>query len=281
MKKNQNKKGIVILFTFLISMVLLSVFMHFMKYSEQEWLKYFDNIDGLKKISNFSFWWYISTSELYGAIMYVFPILLIIISSYNIFNILHSGFLRNITLIIGYKKAILIEIIKSWKCAFILPIVSFFTFIISSICYHNNKILPYIETDGYPFQLVNDFMETMNPYVFMLIYFIILILFGVFIINIGLCVSRYLKKFYLVPIGSFIIFILIENVNNLLIAPLISHLTGIEKMMNAFSLYNLYYFSSLPSLVWEFVYALILVFLSTGIVYYVYSQKENMVMEYD
>ena len=213
--------------------------------------------------------------------MYVFPILLIIISSYNIFNILHSGFLRNITLIIGYKKAILIEIIKSWKCAFILPIVSFFTFIISSICYHNNKILPYIETDGYPFQLVNDFMETMNPYVFMLIYFIILILFGVFIINIGLCVSRYLKKFYLVPIGSFIIFILIENVNNLLIAPLISHLTGIEKMMNAFSLYNLYYFSSLPSLVWEFVYALILVFLSTGIVYYVYSQKENVVMEYD
>lgn len=124
-------------------------------------------------------------------------------------------------------------------------------------------------------------METMNPYVFMLIYFIILILFGVFIINIGLCVSRYLKKFYLVPIGSFIIFILIENVNNLLIAPLISHLTGIEKMMNAFSLYNLYYFSSLPSLVWEFVYALILVFLSTGIVYYVYSQKENVVMEYD
>lgn len=66
---------------------------------------------GTLRIFAISFWWYISTSELYGAIMYVFPILLIIISSYNIFNILHSGFLRNITLIIEYKKAILIYLI--------------------------------------------------------------------------------------------------------------------------------------------------------------------------
>lgn len=281
MKKELNKRNMLVVILFLMFMIIISIIVHFNKYSETRWLTFFDNIDGLQKISKFSFWWYIGTYDIFGAIIYIYPIILILISCYSFYKVYHSGFFQNIILIVGYKKGIILEIIKSWKYSLILPLVSLISFGICSFCYPNSKILKYVETDGYPFQLVNDFMETMNPYLFMIIYLFLLILFGIIIINIGLCFVRFIKKFYLVVIISFISFIFIENVNNLLIAPIVAKITGIAKMMNGFSLYNIYYINSCPSFIWEIIFTLILFSLSTIVVFMIYSKKENVVLDYE
>ena len=281
MKKILNKKNILIVIIFLFGMLLLSMMFHFFKYSETEWLKHFDNLDGLQKINKFSFWWYISTYELFGAIIFIYPILLILISCYSFFEIYRSGFFQNIILISGYKKTFVFELLKAWKCSLILPLISIISFILSSLFYPNSKILSYVETDGYPFQLVNDFMEVMNPYLFMILYFILLILFGLTVINIGFCFVKIFKKFYLVVISSFVCFVFLENINNLLIAPIVAKLTNIPKMMNGFSLYNLYYLNSSPSFWWEFIFAMLLFSVSTFVVLLIYSKREKVILDYE
>lgn len=281
MKKILNKKNILVVGIFLLLMIITSIVLHFYKYSEVEWLKHFDDLSGLQKISKFSFWWYIGTYELFGAVMYIYPIILIFISCNSFFKIYRSGFFQNIIMITGYKKMIFLEILKSWSYSLILPLILIISFIICSFCYPNSNLLKYVETDGYPFQLVNDFMETMNPYLFIIIYLILLILLGIVIINIGLCCIKLWKKFYLVSIVSFITFIFIENINNLLIAPIIAKITGVEKMMNGFSLYNVYYLNSAPSFIWIIVFTIFWFILSTLFVLYTYSKKERVILDYE
>lgn len=281
MTKIIQKKNFVIAIIILILIVLASVCLHFQKYNTVEWLKHFDCLEGLNKISYFSFWWYLCVYDLLGGFIYIFPILLIALSCYSFSNIYHTGFIQNIILRVGYKKTMLFEILKSWIYALILPIVSLITFIISRFCYSNSTILNYVETDGYPFQLVSDFMSKDNPYLFMIIYFVILFLFGIIIINFGLICTRYLKRFSLISISSFLLFIFIENINNLLIAPLIADLSGIEEMMNGLSIYNLYYLNSIPSLIWEVTFAITFVIITTLFVFLSYRSEEKVVLEYD
>ncbi len=281
MKKIINKKNIYFLTSILIFVIILSIVFHFYKYSETEWLKHFDNTSGLDQISNFSFWWYIGTYGLIGTLIYIYPIILVVLSCNSFYKIYRSGFFQNIISRVGYKKTIILEIIKSWIYSLILPLTSFISFIICKFCYPNSTITKYVNADGYPFQLVNDFMENMNPYLFMVIYFILLVIFGIIIINIGLCFIKLVKKFYLVVLGSFITFIFIENVNNLLLAPLVANITGIEKMMNGFSLYNIYYLNSCPSFIWEIIFSIVLLIVSSIVVVKLYSKKEQVILDYE
>lgn len=281
MKKILNKKLYILTISFMLLALIISIIMHLTKYSDVEWLKYFDDLSGLRKISKFSFWWYIGTNELYGTIAYIFPIILLTASCYSFFTIYHSGYFQNIILIAGYKKSIVSEILKSWLYSLILPIISLISFFISGFIYPNKKILAYSETDGFPFQLVNKFMESINPYVFIVIYMLLLILFGIIIINIGLCFARYIKKYYLSCLASFITIIFFENFNNLLIAPLVAKITGITKMANGFSIYNIYYLDSCPSFLWMIIFTILLFCLTSIILFKIYNKKEDVVLDYE
>lgn len=281
MKKMLNKKNIILLTSLLLFFIILAIIMHFNKYSESEWLKHFDDTSGLQKISNFSFWWYIGTYSVFGAVIYIYPIILVSIACINFFTVYRSGFFQNVVMRVGYKKTMTIEVIKSWIYALILPLVSSLSYIICRFCYSNSIITKYIDAEGYPFQLVNDFMENMNPYLFMIIYFLLITIFGIIIINIGLCLTRVVKKFYLVVLGAFITFIFIENINNLLIAPIVSNILGWKEMMNGFSLYNIYYLNSCPNFIWEILFSLFWLFISTLFVYILYSKRESVILEYE
>ena len=278
MKKKIDRNSIILILSILCLALFISVLSHFFKYSETEWLKHFNDISALEKISSFSFWWYICTYSFFGIAMYLYPLVLIICACYAFHNVFQSGFLQNIVIRSNYKKTIFYEIIKSWRYALVLPTILLIFFIVSSILFPNFEILSYNQTDGFPFQLVNNFMEEMNPFLFMIIYFIILIFLGIVIINIGICMILYFKKFYLLTIGSFLILIFIENINNFFLAPLISSITGIEKMLNGFSIYNLYYLDASPSIFWSLGYVLILFTISLIFVYLLYRKKENVVL---
>ena len=203
------------------------------------------------------------------------------ISASEFFEIYHTGFFLNIIQRIGYKKTIVTEMLKAYKYSLFLPFVSILTLLMSKILYKNNIIYKYEDTKGYPIQLVNELMEKIDPKLFILIHSILLIIFSLIIINIGLIFSKFFKKFYLVNITSFITLLFIENFNNLLLAPIIAKITGIEKMYNGFSIYNLYYLNAYPSIIWEFIFGIFLLILSTIIVYFIYRKKEEICLNYE
>lgn len=281
MKKKYISKNNIIILILIFSILFYSIFFNYYKYSPTEWLKHFKNLDELNKVSCYSFWWFILTSDIFGLFIYIFPIILVMISCTSFFDIYHTGFFSNIIQRIGYKKMLIYEIIKTWKYALILPIISITTLFISKILYSNNIISKYTETNGYPIQLVNKQMENINSIVFIILHIIIITIFSLIIINTSIIVSRFVKKFYLVNIISFVIVILYENLCNLLIAPLVSKISGVEEMYNGFSLYNLYYLDSIPSLLWEFIYGFVLLIISILGIYIVFRRKERVYLEYE
>lgn len=281
MKKQINKRVLLFTCLFILLIAIYSMYVHFTKYSPTEWLKYFEDTSDLSMISHFSFWWYIKTYETFAGFMYIAPILLIVAGCYSFFQTYRSGFLQNIIQRIGYKKAVSTEIFKCWLSSLILPIVSIVIFVISYFLYPNSKILPYEATSGYPFQLVPDSMVNMNPYLFIIVYTFILFLFSIIIINIGIIMTRYLKKFYLVIVGAFMGLIFIENINNFLVAPIVANVTNITKMLNGFSIYNLYYLDSIPSLLWEVIFSIVMTIITTLVVYFIYKKEEKVNLSYE
>ena len=281
MKKNFCNRKNIILIVLLIGVVAYSIFYNYFKYSHENWLKHFSNTSALDVVSNYSFWWFILTGDIVNGVIYMLPVILTTIACYSLFKIYHTGFFHNIVQRIGYKRTFLIEITKCWMYSMLLPVLSMFTLIVSKILYKNNVIALYKNVEGYPIQLVNSQMEQMNPYLFIILHIFLCILLSISIINIGIIFTKYLKKFYLVPILTFIVVILIENLNNLLFAPIIANITGITEMYNGFSLYNLYYLDAIPSMWWEFVFALSLFIITTTSAYLTYKNKESVCLEYE
>lgn len=281
MTKNVDLKKNLFIILIIIILLFYVIFSSYIKYNPDRWLHLYGNTDAIDKISNFSFWWYSLTGQMFGSFVYIFPILLSTIAVSSFFKVYHTGYFQNIIQRIGYKKTIKYEIIKCWIYSLILPIISLITLGVSKVLYKNSIISKYNEVEGYPFQLVNSQMENMNPYLFIFYHMIITVLFSLIIINIAIIFTRYLKKSYLVTIASYVTIIALENFNNLILAPIVARLSGIDKMFNGFSLYNLYYLDAIPSLQWEFLFAIILLIVSLIIIYIVYRKRESVCINYE
>lgn len=282
MKKIINKRIIIAITIVILFVIAYHIYSHFDRYSSEKWLMFAKDTTDLDKISYFSFWWYIRTYEIASILAFVMPVLLVIAGVRSFFQLYRSGYLLNLCQRVNYTKIVKVELMKSWLSAgLILPFVSTFTLLISYICFQNPIILSRSETNCLPFLSVPDIMVQMNPYIFILIYTFLLFLFSIFIINIGIILTRYLKNMYLVMISSFITFIFVELLGQMIIGPLVSNITGIVKMANGFSIYNLYYLDAIPSLWWEIVFAILLVVVSTLIIYIVYKDKEKVLSNYE
>jgi hypothetical protein len=229
--------------------------------------------DIIDSISNFSSWWYLNTSDLYIMILYLSPILISYASCRNFSKVCNSGFLSNIVQRTGYKKTITIEILKCWKSVLVLPIISLIIFVICNIIFHNSVLLERSMTEGIPFLIVQDYMLNMNPYLFVFLYMIMLTLFGIIVINISIIMVRFIKNSYLVHISTLIVVITIETIGVLLLGPIASDLTGIIRMANGFSLYNLLVLDAIPSLTWEFGYAIFLFIITLIVIYGLYYRR--------
>lgn len=114
-----------------------------------------------------------------------------------------------------------------------------------------------------------------------MLYLLLLFLYSVLVTNIGIILSRYIKKFSLLIVGIFIVFMIMESVCNFLIAPFASLFIKNSSIVNGFSLLNVYYLNGIPSLWWEFLWLSILNVISTVCIYKIYSKKEKVLNVYE
>lgn len=242
----------------------------------------FNNTEELSLISHYSFWWYLIRYDIFSYFAYLLPIIITILSCSRFFKLYHSGIIINLLQKVSYKKIIKNEILLAWLKNLILPIIFIIIFAISYIIFPNGAINEKnIGRFLYPFQIGHEYMRLIPPYLFVLLYLLIVFLYGIFITNLGIILSRFIKKMSLLVISNFIIVIILENIFNFILAPLVKVITKIDRMANGFSILNIYYLDGIPSLLWEFTWVIFLICITTTIIYKLYKNKEEVLMNCD
>lgn len=282
MKKIDKKTTIISLF--LISIPLLFSLIYFIC---NNWLGsnsfFHTNPEELALISHYSFWWFLIRFDIYSYFAYLLPLIITIMSCNRFFSIYHSGYIYNFIHRVRYDKFMKEIFLSSWLKNLILPLLFLLLFIITIAIFPNAKLVNPVKVERllFPFQSGHEYMLKMNPLLFVALYLIIIFLYGVFITNLGLIVCRYIKKFSLFVIANYIVFMILENIFNFFVAPFVKMITNYDRMMNGFSILNFYYLDGIPSLLWEFTWVIFLIVITSLIVYKIYSNEEEVLMDYE
>ena len=270
-----DKRSTIIISLILILSLIISIILFYnntMVYLKNDSLVY-------SKVSFFSFWWYLIRFDIFAYVFYLSPIFIPILTIYGFYEIYHSGYLTNIIQRNKYDKVIKKNIIRCWLKNLIIPFILLIFFVICIFIFPNSNIKP--TTFGETFVIGHKYMGIINPYLFVFLHLLLLFFYGIFITNIGLILNKYIKKFSLLVIAVFIISMIIENVGNFILGPIIKTITGITTMANGFSILNVFYLDGIPSLWWEFIWIIFLNTVTIIFLFKIYSNKEKVLNTYD
>ena len=269
-----DKKPTIIISAFIIIIITISIILFYINNAP-----YF-NIDlEYSKITSFSFWWYIVAKNIFTITLFFAGLIIPIITCYAFFKIYHSGYLTNLIQRDNYNHIIKKQILYSWLKNLIIPIILLIFLIISTILFPNQNFE--YSSVGSSFNLGHKFMETLSPYPFIFLYLLILSLYGIFITNISIILSRYIKKFSILLIFNFIIMMVLECIGNFIIGPIIATITKIEGINNVFSLLNVVYLDGIPNIWLTFAFLIIINIIAILIIYKIYSNKEKVLNNYE
>ena len=220
------------------------------------------NIDFVKQ-------WHYLTFANSKVFILIYPIIIIYFGIKEFFKIYHSGVLYQISQRTNYKTYIKktfldIYINNNWVYfAFI-----FLMLIVCSFLFKNMTSEIYLIGFG-----------EINYIIFAFISAILSILFSIFILNIGLIVTRYCKKFSIAIIVSYISFIAFAIVSEILIGGIISSFIKLEGFYNSFSIFNMIILDG--NVYGIVIYSIILTMLSTFVVFKIYNDKDRVLVEYE
>ncbi len=115
--------------------------------------------------------------------------------------------------------------------------------------------------------------------VFVLISIILSIAFSIFILNIGLIATRYCKKFSIAMIVSYLLFISFAIISEIMIGSIVNNIINIDGIYNSFSIFNMVILDG--NIYGIIIYSIILLTLSTYIVFKLYKNKDKVLIEYE
>lgn len=209
-------------------------------------------------------------------IQYIFPLLLVVCGTYLFHQKFHSGFFKNEIIRGNYSKFKVKELFSSWKSAFLIPIIIFMSFIFALfVCDFNFNAVTniYDISDNAQIistnQLVKDLvLRTFN-----------LSIVSIFCINIGIIFSKKNKSFILTAILSYLFIVVYQLLCELIIGPILSKIFNLSFFANGLTLFNFWYYDYGVNWLNMFVYALILVFISTLVIFKIYRNKEDVIID--
>lgn len=210
----------------------------------------------------------LNNTDLFYNLIPVFPILLIAFSIKNFYKELKSGMFRNILFKEEYKKYIKKKILGTWKHALLLPVYLLFNFLVAFIIsghFDYQAVLNYYE---YP---PMDRYLYSNILYFVFTYVVVILLHSLFWINLGLITMRKSRNYVAAVILGYILFLAIS--------------LGLEIIGMIFFKKYICYF--LIGVIWTYesvqlpgmlVYALLLAIISSIFVYFLYRNKEKVII---
>lgn len=276
--KKNNFKYVVIIFLLFLVVYMFNLYNYFKMVNN--WDKLYDNREILKHITCFSLWDGILKYEFSSMFFMLSPILISLAGISNMFVIKKTGFLTYIVNRTNYKKFLFSEIIKSWSTAgLILPVLVIIIYVLSVIIIPNTVLSSDELTNGMPFITVPELMLSMSAYVYIIALALTSFLYSVFVINIGMILIRFFDNIIVILLGNFIIFIILETIGVTILGPFLASILNNSSLSTYFSIYNLWYLDSIPSIIIPVIYGIMLVLTSTLFLGKIYTNKENLLNE--
>ena len=100
-----------------------------------------------------------------------------------------------------------------------------------------------------------------------------------FILNIVLIATRYCKKFSIAMIVSYLLFISFAIISEIMIGSIVNNIINIDGIYNSFSIFNMVILDG--NIYGIIIYSIILLTLSTYIVFKLYKNKDKVLIEYE
>lgn len=255
----------------IIIVLLLAILLFFNVVSFFE-RTFFSSFYPVKEVNAFSFWWYILNYNIGQILVYISPLVITFVGLLSFHRKLSSGFYKNVLLRVEYKKFINFEFKRCYlKGASIFPIISILVLLIGLFLL-TDKIM--ITNTSNPILYVPAEMigHELNYIIFSII---LLFLYGILMINIGLVCSRYISKFYLVLL---ITFVAVNGINfcvgNVLV--IFANIINNEMFYNIAVNVNIYngYFPN--GLIISYITIIICLLISFITLYIVYKDKKGL-----
>ncbi|MEG0073858.1 MAG: hypothetical protein RR922_05035 [Clostridia bacterium] len=228
--------------------------------------------------SCFSFWENVRCGNIGGSFMLTMPTIIVIGCCHRFFQKIKTGYFKNSLNRVDYTKYIRKEILKTYLKSFlIVPLVSLIIFLLGLLFYGTNIPL----TNGVQMQEYISFFDySNNLFLFVIGYSFLTCLFSFLSINIGLILGRFINKFYLLILAVYVTFTAINFILVFNVFGKIAEFFIKDNLKNQLNLYALYNPSlSIQSLPLNIIMYLLLLLISTIIVYVLYKNKEKLVLE--
>lgn len=203
---------------------------------------------------------------------YLLVLIISLASSYYICNLFKSKMITNILNREKYSKTMLKTLLKSYQSTLviIIPII-----IILTLTFINTYNLNYNYATNY-FPLL--WHTNYSPYLYTFTYIIEIILFCLFFININLLIARKNHNLIIVLIESFLIFIGIDILFEVIFGNIISKLIY-DGFSSRFNIVNILSAGYATNLIEMLILPIILYIISFIILYFVYKNKEKFIID--
>lgn len=260
----KNKKIILIYLLIILLFIMLSFMQWILEFNMT--FEYF--IQTLKNIDFVKQWHYLTYANSKIFIL-IYPMIITYFGIKDFFNIYHSGMLYSISEKIDYKKYIKNTFLNIFKTnCFVYLTFILLMLIVSLVLFKFDTNTLYLIGVG-----------SVNYLIFAGLSMILSVIFSIFILNIGLTVTRYCKKFSLTIIISYLVFISLAIVSETIIGSLVESILKLDGIYNSFSIFNMVILDG--NIYGICIYSIILFIVSTFIVFEVYKDKDKVLMEYE
>lgn len=261
-------KSFFCLFIIILFLFLYNAYTFFQRY----------NMLAIENVTSFSFWNYMRVYGVGELIMFFSPIAILILGINKIHKKITTSFLNFELIRTEYKSKMLKELILCYfKGSVVFISISVIIFVIGLILFPSDlSILTYKDYLTYfPDEAIA------NPFLYVFLYHILILLFCMFIINIGLIIMYYIKDFILIIVASFIT---INGINFILgnvilfVAKIINNESFIDYAYDV----NVYEGYMVQGTIGQaFLDIGILYIITLFIVMILYKNKEKVVMRFD
>ncbi|MDD2391780.1 MAG: hypothetical protein PHU94_02440 [Bacilli bacterium] len=294
MKKiyKENKLFLVV-FLFLISIGLFSVIRYKINYQNiinnyneviKEYPEYIVSDENLKMVDAFSIYTDIFLDFPLALLMVIAPLVVIMASTYTFYNFFNSSVWKNHFIRNEYKKEIKKQFKKVYKYALILPIFILLLMVICFIISGNLDIIGTIKRDldnvhfGLEYFYISNSFELIKFIKFIFYYFIGLILWSLFYVNVFLIIMRKSIPYAVNVILSYLIIIGIDIILEVFLGSIFYFKFGFSnKVIYSLNIFNYWTYQQLYSIDLYMIYTLLFVVITSIIIHFLYKEKWSVI----
>ena len=214
------------------------------------------------------------STNIFDIFLYVAPLFIMLCSIWTIIKEYQSGFFKKNLIRINYQTYLKRTLHTAYKSAFILPIIMIFLFGISYLLAGHFDYT--VATNlGYSTFSVNNLS---HPFIFIVSYILNKFFFSIFYINLALLFMYKNRNILVSILESYLFFIAIEIINEVLISDLIFYKVfhiNIGYLLYILDCYSYAGINRLAYLFISFLYA----FISFAVLYLIYKNKEKTIIQ--